>query len=86
MSEVAKEILAAGAGCGMADSMFNGLEVLKVRAQITGRPMADLMKGVDLQHLFARPGRRSCGLHVPGFRIGAYPEAKRWCRHDGPVG
>lgn len=81
MWEVAKEILAAGAGCSMADSMFNGLEVLKVRAQITGRPMADLMKETSISNI-CLPGLGATqlrGFTYTGFRIGAYPEAKRWC-------
>ena len=82
MQDVGKEIFAAGAGCAMADSTFNGLEVLKVRAQITGKSFLEVWKSAESVGNVCLPGLGATqlrGFTYTGFRIGAYPEAKRAC-------
>ena len=56
MQDVGKEIFAAGAGCAMADSTFNGLEVLKVRAQITGKSFLEVWKSAESVGNVCLPG------------------------------
>jgi hypothetical protein len=84
-SSVAREILAAGAGCAVADSCFNSLEVLKVRAQLSQRresvlELARRIVSAEGIGALALPGLGATqlrGMTYTGFRIGAYPEAKR---------
>ena len=85
MEGVMREILAAGFGCAIADSLFNSLNVLKVRAQLN--PSADSTASLASRIIrnegvgaLALPGLGATqlrGMTYTGFRIGAYPEAKR---------
>ena len=81
----AREIAAAGVGCAVADSIFNSLEVLKVRAQLGSGAESTLALA---RSIIRREGIRA--LALPGLgatqlramtytacRIGGYPEAKR---------
>ena len=80
-----REVGAAGLGCAVADSIFNSLEVLKVRAQLapTSEPMLQLAARIFRSGgiaALAAPGLGATQLRAltyTGFRIGAYPEAKR---------
>ena len=85
MEGVAREILAAGFGCAIADSLFNSLNVLKVRAQLnpSAESTASLAsriirnEGVGALALPGLGATQLRGMTYTGFRIGAYPEAKR---------
>ena len=94
--DVAREWAAAGVGCALADTVFNPLEVLKVRAQ--QRPDAVALRALAREAIardgFARglmmPGLAATwmrGLSYTGFRIGLYPttrdEALRVLGGDG---
>ena len=82
---VAREILAAGLGCAIADSLFNSLNVLKVRQQLepSGESTAALARrilrteGIGALALPGMGATQLRGMTYTGFRIGAYPEAKR---------
>ena len=81
-----REILAAGLGCATADSLFNTLEVLKVRAQLNpdtsesvlslGRRIVSA-EGIGALALPGLGATQLRGMTYTGFRIGAYPETKR---------
>ena len=81
----AREVAAAGVGCAIADSIFNSLEVLKVRAQLSMSAESTLglaraiIRSEGLQAL-ALPGLGATQLRAMTYtacRIGGYPEAKR---------
>ena len=83
--DVAREWAAAGVGCALADTVFNPLEVLKVRAQ--QRPDAVALRALAREAIardgFARgllaPGLAATwmrGLSYTGFRIGLYPTTR----------
>ena len=85
IESVGREILAAGLGCAIADSLFNSLNVLKVRAQLStsAESTAAIARRIVRTEGFgalALPGLGATqlrGMTYTGFRIGAYPEAKR---------
>ena len=82
-SIVAREWAAAGAGCALADTVFNPLDVLKVRAQQSGasaRALAldaiardGLVRGLMLPGVLATWMR---GMSYTGCRIGMYATAR----------
>ncbi|KAG8463128.1 hypothetical protein KFE25_011125 [Diacronema lutheri] len=88
---VAADVLAAGAGCLVADALFNPLEVLKVRLQLQPDAEPRLYRG--LWHGLARiatddgvlaglwaPGLTATALRAftyTGCRIGLYPSVRR---------
>lgn len=88
--KIAREWAAAGVGCALADTIFNPLEVLKVRAQQSaGASTSALARESIARDGFARgllvPGLAATwmrGLSYTGFRIGLYPTARdaalRW--------
>jgi len=82
---VVLEWAAAGVGCALADTMFNPLEVLKVRAQqsASGASAAALASAAMRRDGFVGglfvPGLAATwmrGLSYTGFRIGLYPSAR----------
>ena len=82
-SRIAREWLAAGVGCALADTMFNPLEILKVRAQQTSRAPSALAAESYAERGFLRglmvPGLAATwmrGLSYTGFRIGLYPSVR----------
>ena len=82
-SRIAREWLAAGVGCALADTMFNPLEILKVRAQQTSRAPSALAAESYAERGFVRglfvPGLAATwmrGLSYTGFRIGLYPSVR----------
>ena len=87
IQKISREWLAAGAGCAIADTLFNPLEVVKVRAQQTnGRSRAlaldairteGALKGLLTPGLLATWMR---GMSYTGFRIGLYPSARAEAR------
>uniref|UniRef100_A0A7S0J389 Mitochondrial carrier protein n=1 Tax=Calcidiscus leptoporus TaxID=127549 RepID=A0A7S0J389_9EUKA len=80
-----REVGAAGIACVCVDTLFNSFEVLKVRSQLqlTSTPIPQLARElveVGGVGALALPGLGATwlrGLTYTGFRIGAYPEAKR---------
>ena len=82
---VLREVAAAGIGCVCVDTLFNSLEVLKVVSQLqaTPTPLFQLAQHMTQQGgvgAVCLPGLGATwlrGLTYTGFRIGAYPEAKR---------
>lgn len=84
-AKVAREWTAAGVGCALADTVFNPLEVLKVRAQQATTPTSTValaraatntqgfIYGLFLPGLCATWMR---GLSYTGFRIGLYPSVR----------
>ena len=82
---VALEWAAAGVGCALADTMFNPLEVLKVRAQQSASRASatSLAREAIRRDGFVRglvvPGLTATwmrGLSYTGFRVGLYPSAR----------
>jgi len=87
---VAREWAAAGVGCALADTVFNPLEVLKVRAQQATSPTstATLARESIAADGFVRglfvPGLAATwmrGLSYTGFRIGLYPSVRDEALH-----
>jgi len=88
--DIIKEVLAAGGGCAIADSMFNFLEVTKVKLQIQPRVQPLMYNG--MVHTLKRcvqedglwlglmePGLGATVLRAftyTGFRIGLYPTVR----------
>ena len=88
--ELRQELLAAGIGCAIADSLFNPLEIVKVRLQMEGGPgsiisyrrvyfvIASIIKDEGTLQLWI-PGLLPTflrGLLYSGFRIGMYPTVR----------
>ena len=88
--ELRQELLAAGIGCAIADSLFNPLEIVKVRLQMEGGPgsiisyrrvyfmIASIIRDEGTLQLWI-PGLLPTflrGLLYSGFRIGMYPTVR----------
>jgi len=97
MSDLALEWASAGVGCALADTIFNPLEVLKVRRQlVTTRTRLGVIglakNAVEREGVWRglwEPGLLATwmrGLSYTGFRIGLYPtvrdRAKELCGGD----
>ena len=90
METVAKEVMAAGIGCAIADSLFNPLEIVKVRLQVNGGNGSVISASRIKDEIFAiirtegitdlwTPGLLPTflrGLLYAGSRIGMYPTVR----------
>jgi hypothetical protein len=96
--KIAREVLSAGCGAAIADSLFNPMEVIKVKLQLQGQigQQAPYYKGVvgaarkilaeDGLYLLWTPGLVATwirGLSYTGFRIGMYPTVKTMFMKEG---
>eukprot|EP01041_Mallomonas_annulata_P003388 gene3388-6721_t len=86
-----REYLAAGIGCSIADSIFNPLEVIKVRLQMqsdvvhiasftqTKQVALKIISEDGISGLWTPGLVATClrGIFYTGFRIGMYPTVKR---------
>lgn len=92
METIAKEVMAAGIGCAIADSLFNPLEIVKVRLQVNGGngsvisstritdEMITIIRAEGLVNLWT-PGLLPTflrGLLYAGSRIGMYPSVRNF--------
>ena len=87
---MAKEVMAAGIGCAIADSLFNPLEIVKVRLQVNGGNGSVISASRIKDEIFAiirtegisdlwTPGLLPTflrGLLYAGSRIGMYPTVR----------
>lgn len=89
-SDLRQELLAAGIGCAVADSLFNPLEIVKVRLQVEGgsgsiissrrvyEEIVSIIRNEGVLQLWI-PGLMPTflrGLLYSGFRIGMYPTVR----------
>lgn len=92
MDTIAKEVMAAGIGCAIADSLFNPLEIVKVRLQVSGGngsvisfsrikdEIIAIIKAEGILNLWT-PGLLPTflrGLLYAGSRIGMYPTVRNF--------
>jgi len=91
------EILAAGGGCAVADSLFNFLEVMKVKLQVQARTEPLMYQGMlsglrrvvtedGAFHGLVFPGLTATLLRAftyTGFRIGLYPTVRDFIAPTG---
>lgn len=88
---LAGEVLVSGLGAALTDTLFNPLEMLKVRVQLSEQPLALPQAAA---HVFSRGGMPLLWLpglqvtwvrafSVTGVRIGLYPSVRRACGDGG---